>query len=145
MHCPVCPSDSLDGTEARCPQCGTDLSALRRVLQLPRLLLETGEELVEREPAAAVSFLSVAALAEPTRARALLRLGEAHARLGNAPAARACWEAVAGTPPDRDPGTAEEARARLADLAAQPLVAVLLGLATTRLARLAGRAVATGR
>lgn len=97
MHCPVCPCDSLDGSEVRCPLCRTDLSALRRVRQLPELLLQTGEELVDHEAGAAIAYVSVAVLVERTRGRALLLLGDCHIRLRNVPAAKACWRAASET------------------------------------------------
>ena len=71
-HCPVCPYASLDGSELACPSCATDLAALRRVQQLPLVILNDGVRLAKREQMqdAAVRFRA-AALFPSARPRAL--------------------------------------------------------------------------
>lgn len=118
--CPVCPFENLGDDAMRCPQCGTDLSALRRVRRLSALLLETGEEMIDREPRSAIAYLSPAALVARTRGRALLLLGECHARLGDRTAAVACWVAAA-----EEADQEEEARLRINTLPQEDLASVV--------------------
>lgn len=37
-QCPVCPNAGLLASDLRCPTCGSDLTVLRRVQELPRVL-----------------------------------------------------------------------------------------------------------
>ena len=75
--CPVCPFRGLAGTESACPSCGTDLSVLRRVQQLPEAILADGIRLARAGDlgSAASAFHACAAFGRTRTAALTLMLG----------------------------------------------------------------------
>ncbi len=111
-RCPVCPFGGLKETDLLCPICGTDLTALRRVQELPLALLSDALDLLRqgRNTEALMRADAAAAFAR-ARPRALLALGDVRARLGDVESASRCWQEAAAS------GQTPEAAARLGYLA----------------------------
>lgn len=113
--CPVCPFDRLTPDMLACPACGTDLTPLRRVQELPLLLLNDAIGYARtRDFGSAIAGLTVAARFPRARGRALLLLGKCEARRGDAAAAMAHWDQASAA------GEAAAARECLEALAAMP-------------------------
>lgn len=113
--CPVCPFQGLTPADLRCPACATDLTALRRVQELPLALLDDALRALGRgDAAAALDAARAAAAFADTRPAALLVTGDARARRAEFAAAAAAWRAAARA------GLSTEAEERLRALAALP-------------------------
>ncbi len=111
-RCPVCPFRGLRSSDLACPSCGTDLSALRRVQELPLALLRDALDLVQQgRTRDALGPAEAAAALASARPVALLVLGDVQARLGDLEAASRRWREAA------ELGLALEAGARLDHLA----------------------------
>ena len=68
MHCPVCPLGAVPDGSLRCPQCGADLTTIRRVQELPWALLHEGLQRAKRgEARQAAGLLHAAAVFPQTR------------------------------------------------------------------------------
>jgi len=90
--CPVCPYDGLDADDLHCPSCGTELAALRRVQQLPLVLLADAERLAASGDRGAARLACGAAAAFPqTRARALALLARVELHGGHLLGAARAW------------------------------------------------------
>ncbi len=123
--CPVCPFRGLVAADLRCPSCGTDLTALRRVQELPLAVLDDALRALEAgDRSAALAHAQAATAFARSRPRALLVLGDMRARLGDLPGAVEAWRAAARL------GLRGEARDRIRYLA---------GLSFGARLRLAGR------
>lgn len=95
-RCPVCPYEGLKESDLGCPSCGTDLTALRRVQELPLALLSDALDLLRQGRNAEAILPAEAAAAFPSaRPRALLALGDAWARLGDDESASRYWREAA--------------------------------------------------
>lgn len=114
-RCPVCPFRGLGAEDLRCPVCGTDLTALRRVQELPLALLDDALVALEAgDLTTATSRARAASAFPPARAGALLVLGDVRARRGSLRGAAVAWRAAARA------GAKDEATERLTALARLP-------------------------
>ena len=67
-QCPVCPNAALLASELRCPTCGSDLTVLRRVQELPNALFNDAlAALASNEVRRATDLLAAAACFDQTR------------------------------------------------------------------------------
>ena len=66
MRCPVCPNPDVPADQTACPNCGTDLSPIRRVQELPARWYNEALALLQRgDNAAAIAKLCAAAELDP--------------------------------------------------------------------------------
>jgi hypothetical protein len=81
--CPVCPFASLSAYMLSCPSCGTDLTVLRRVQELPLIMLNDAIRLARGGDVDGARRLCCAASSAPaTRAAALALLAKYELRAG---------------------------------------------------------------
>ena len=93
-RCAVCPYAGLKPEDLHCPSCRTDLTLLRRIQELPFVMLNDGIDLAAQGDLRAAAGRFEAATAFPrTRGRALLLLGRLEVDRGRFESADRFWKA----------------------------------------------------
>jgi len=93
MKCPVCPQDNIADDAGCCPNCGTDLSAIRRVERLPTALLNEAIALAQAGATdLALARAAAAAVMDGHCVEAKLLLGRLLWKRGQADDAMHQWQ-----------------------------------------------------
>lgn len=103
LSCPVCPAHDIPPECLVCENCGTDLSPIRRVLELGYVHYNRAVQHLETGDASkAISELYGAIVTDPAMANARLLLGKLLWKAGNTDEAIEQWRAVARDHPDNE-------------------------------------------
>ncbi len=101
IDCPVCPARGIPPEHLACENCGTDLSPIRRVLELPQHHHNKALQYLEAgAPSKAISELHAALVADPSFANARLLLGKLLWKAGHQSEAIAQWRELIRAHPD---------------------------------------------
>lgn len=101
LNCPVCPAHDIPPEYLACENCGTDLSPIRRVLELGHLHYNRALQNLEAgDTTNAISELHGAIVTDPAMDSARLLLGKVLWKAGNVTGAVEQWRAVARNHPD---------------------------------------------
>ena len=101
LSCPVCPAHDIPPECLVCENCGTDLSPIRRVLELGYVHYNRAVQHLETGDAGkAISELYGAIVTDPAMANARLLLGKLLWKAGNTDEAIEQWRVVARDHPD---------------------------------------------
>ena len=112
MQCPVCAMTEIHGETARCPSCGTDLTAVQRVGELGAVFFNEALALAQRGDCAAALDKVRAALAVDETSAARTVAGKLLWKLGRSHEAIHQWERAAAIDPEDDEPPRLLARAR---------------------------------